>query len=208
LTAIYSWRLIFKTFHGKFNNQKVSQSNVHDSEITILIPLGCLVIGSIFVGFLFKDFLIGHNSIDFWKNSIFFLKHVDHSHTPIWLLFLTPLIVVLSIPTAFYLYIKNKRILDYLRLKNERVYTFLLNKWYFDEIYERIFVKPIKKLGTFLWKSGDEKTIDRYGPDGISKIIKLISNKTVKLQSGYIFDYAFVMLLGFSLFLTFFIIYK
>ncbi len=208
LTAIYSWRLIFKTFHGKFNNQKVSQSDVHDSEITILIPLVCLVIGSIFVGFLFKDFLIGHNSIDFWKNSIFFLKHVDHSHIPIWLLFLTPLIVVLSIPTAFYIYIKNKKILDDLRLKNERVYKFLLNKWYFDEIYEKIFVKPIKKLGTFLWKSGDEKTIDRYGPDGISKIIKLISNKTVKLQSGYIFDYAFVMLLGFSLLLTFFIIYK
>ena len=93
-------------------------------------------------------------------------------------------------------------------MKNEKIYKFLLNKWYFDEIYEKIFVKPLKKLGSFLWKSGDEKTIDRYGPDGISKIIKLISNKAVKLQTGYIFDYAFVMLIGFSILLTFFIIYK
>tara|TARA_Y100000590_G_scaffold67047_1_gene72710 strand:- start:329 stop:2239 length:1911 start_codon:yes stop_codon:yes gene_type:complete len=208
LTAIYSWRLIFKTFHGKFNNQKLSQSDVHDSEIVILIPLACLVIGSIFVGFLFKDFLIGHDFKLFWKSSILFLKDIDHSYVPIWLLFLTPLIVVLSIPTAFYLYVKNKRILDNLRLKHEKIYTFLLNKWFFDEVYEKIFVKPMKKLGAFLWKSGDEKTIDRYGPDGISKIIKLISNKATKLQSGYIFDYAFAMLLGFSLLLTFFIIYK
>tara|TARA_Y100000590_G_scaffold222130_1_gene251445 strand:- start:785 stop:2695 length:1911 start_codon:yes stop_codon:yes gene_type:complete len=208
LTAIYSWRLIFKTFHGKFNNKEISQSEVHDSGIVILTPLFCLVIGSIFAGFLFKDFLIGNSFMDFWKNSILFLKNTDHSHVPIWLLFLTPTIVVLSIPIAFYLYIKNKRILDNMKSKNEKIYLFLLNKWYFDEIYEKIFVKPTKKLGAFLWKSGDEKTIDRYGPDGISKIIKLISNKAVKLQSGYIFDYAFVMLLGFSLLLTFFIIYK
>jgi len=208
LTAIYSWRLIFKTFHGKFNNQKLSKSDVHESEMVIITPLVFLVIGSIFAGFLFKDFLIGNDSIDFWKNSILFLKNVDHSHVPIWLLFLTPLIVVLSIPTAFYLYVKNKIILDRIKLKNQKIYKFLLNKWYFDEIYEKFFVKPTKKLGTFLWKSGDEKTIDKYGPDGISKIIKLISDKAVKLQSGYIFDYAFVMLLGFSLLLTFFVIYK
>ena len=88
------------------------------------------------------------------------------------------------------------------------IYEFLLNKWYFDEIYELIFVKPTKSIGSFLWKVGDEKTIDRFGPDGISKIIKAISNKAVKLQSGYIFDYAFVMLIGLSLLLTFFIIYK
>ena len=208
LTAIYSWRLIFKTFHGKFNNQKVSQSDVHESEAIIIISLACLVVGSIFAGFLFKDSLIGHNFMDFWKSSIFFLKDIDHSYVPTWLLLVTPVIVVLSIPAAFYLYIKNKRILDNIKLKNEKIYKFLLNKWYFDEIYEKIFVKPLKKLGSFLWKSGDEKTIDRYGPDGISKIIKLISNKAVKLQTGYIFDYAFVMLIGFSILLTFFIIYK
>ena len=112
------------------------------------------------------------------------------------------------IPIAVYLYIKNNNILESLKTKNKKIYYFLLNKWYFDELYEKIFTQPLKKIGSFLWRTGDEKTIDRYGPDGISKIIKTISNKAVKLQSGYIFDYAFVMLLGFSLLLTFFIIYK
>ena len=208
LTTIYSWRLIFKTFHGKFNNQKVSQSDIHDSEITILLPLVVLVLGSIFVGFLFKDLLIGHNFTNFWNNSILFLKEVNHSDIPTWFLLITPIIVVLTIPLAFYLYIKNEQILINLTNKNEKIYLFLLNKWYFDEIYEKIIVEPIKKIGKFLWRSGDENIIDKYGPDGISKIVKLISNKAIKLQSGYIFDYAFVMLIGFSLLLTFFIIYQ
>ncbi len=208
LTAIYSWRLIFKTFHGKFNNQKINQSNVHDSEIVILLPLIILAIGSVFVGFLFKEFLIGYESNNFWKGSILYLKDADHSNIPSFLLILTPLLVVLAIPLSFYLYIKNKRILENLKLKNEKIYMFLLNKWYFDEIYKRLLVEPLKKLGSVFWKSGDEKTIDRFGPDGISKVIKSISNKATKLQSGYIFDYAFVMLIGFSLLLTFFIIYK
>ena len=206
LTAIYSWRLIFKTFHGKFNNQKINQSNIHDSEVVILLPLIILAICSIFAGFLFKDFLIGYESNKFWKDSILFLKDVDHSNVPKWLLILTPLLVVLAIPFSFYLVIKNKIILENLKLKNEKIYIFLLNKWYFDEIYQKIFVEPLKKLGSVLWKSGDERTINRFGPDGISKVIKSISNKAVKLQSGYIFDYAFVMLIGFSLLLTFFII--
>ena len=106
------------------------------------------------------------------------------------------------------LFIKNVKILDKIKSKNKTLYTFLLNKWYFDEIYEFIFTKPIKAIGLFFWRSGDIKTIDRFGPDGISKLVKIISNKATKLQSGYIFDYAFVMLLGFSLLLTFFIIYK
>tara|TARA_B100001123_G_scaffold369407_2_gene431049 strand:- start:402 stop:767 length:366 start_codon:yes stop_codon:yes gene_type:complete len=121
---------------------------------------------------------------------------------------MTPVIVTLSIPLSYYLYIQDSKILEKIKSKNEILYKFLLNKWYFDEIYEVIFVKPVKKIGLIFWKSGDENTIDRFGPNGISKIIKIISNKAIKLQSGYIYDYAFVMLLGFSLLLTFFIIYK
>jgi len=208
LTALYSWRLIFLTFHGKFNNQKLEKSNVHESEIIIIIPLAILALGSILVGFLFKDFLIGKNFLDFWKNSIFFINKIDDHYVPIWFLILTPALAVSTIPLAFYLYMKNKRILDNFKIKYQLIYNFLLNKWYFDELYEKIFVMPLKKIGSFFWKTGDENIINRYGPDGISKIIKIISNKAVKLQSGYIFDYAFVMLLGFSLLLTFFIIYK
>ena len=208
LTAIYSWRLIFKTFHGKFNNQNLSKSEIHESSLSITIPLGFLVIGSIFSGFLFKDFLIGHNYADFWGSSILLLKQFDHTQIPIWILYTTPILVTLSIPLAYYLFIQNVKILEKIKSKNKIFYEFLLNKWYFDEIYDFVFVKPIKALGSFLWKSGDVKTIDRFGPDGISKIVKFISSKATKLQTGYIFDYAFVMLLGFSLLLTFFIIYK
>ena len=208
LTAIYSWRLIFKTFHGKFNNKNLSRSEIHDSGIIIILPLGILVFGSIFSGFLFKDFLIGHHYNDFWKDSILTLNVFDHSLIPSWLLYMTPALVCLAIPLSYYLYIKDSKILEKIKIKNEFIYNFLLNKWYFDEVYDLIFVKPIKSIGSFLWKSGDVKTIDRFGPDGISKIIKIISKKSTKFQSGYIYDYAFVMLIGLSLLLTIFIFYK
>ena len=208
LTAIYSWRLIFKTFHGKFNNKNLSRSEIHDSGVIIIFPLAILVLGSIFAGFVFKDFLIGHNYIDFWNDSILILHQFDHSGIPTWLLYMTPILVCLAIPFSFYLYIKNDKILEKIKIKNELFYNFLLNKWYFDELYDLVFVKPIKAIGSFLWKSGDIKTIDRFGPDGISKIIKIISNKSTKFQSGYIYDYAFVMLIGLSLLLTIFIFYK
>ncbi len=208
LTAIYSWRLIFKTFHGKFNNKDLSKSQIHDSGIIIIFPLAILVLGSIFSGIIFKDFLIGYNYSYFWNNSVLILQNFDHSRIPIWLLFITPILVTLAIPLSYYLYIKDNKFLEIIKAKNNSIYNFLLNKWYFDEIYNFLFVKPIKLIGSFLWKSGDIKTIDRFGPDGISKIAKFISNKSTKFQTGYIYDYAFIMLLGLSLLLTIFIFYK
>ena len=208
LTAIYSWRLILKTFHGKFNNKNLSRSKIHDSGIVIIFPLAILVLGSVFAGFIFKDFLIGQHYADFWQDSILILQAFDHSHIPAWILYTTPLLVVLAIPISYYLYIKNNKLLEEIKSKNELIYKFLLNKWYFDEIYDLIFVKPTKAIGSFFWKSGDIKTIDRFGPDGISKIVKIISKKSIKFQSGYIYDYAFVMLIGLSLLLTIFIFYK
>tara|TARA_B100001123_G_scaffold240464_1_gene269023 strand:- start:2111 stop:4021 length:1911 start_codon:yes stop_codon:yes gene_type:complete len=208
LTAIYSWRLILKTFHGKFNNESLSKSKIHESGIIIIFPLVILILGSIFAGYLFKDFLIGHHYVDFWKDSILILQAFNNSHIPIWLLYITPLLVTLAIPLSYFLYIKNDRLLERIKTKNELLYKFLLNKWYFDELYDSIFVKPVKAIGSFLWKSGDIKTIDRFGPDGISKIVKIISKKSTKFQSGYIYDYAFVMLIGLSLLLTIFIFYK
>ncbi len=208
LTAIYSWRLIFKTFHGKYNNKILTKSDIHDSGIIIISPLVILVLGSIFSGFLFKNFLIGDQYSDFWKNSILILNIFDHSKIPIWILFITPLLVTLAIPLSYYLYVQNNSYLEFLKNKNKLIYNFLLNKWYFDELYDLIFVKSSKIVGSFLWKFGDIKTIDKFGPDGISKIIKMISNKSTKFQSGYIYDYAFIMLLGLSLLLTIFIFYK
>ena len=208
LTAIYSWRLIFKTFHGKFNNENLSKSEIHDSGMLIIFPLAILVLGSIFVGVMFKEFLIGNHHIDFWQDSILIIHAFNHLNTPAWILYSTPFLVILAIPLSYYLYIKNNKILEKIKSRNDLLYKFLLNKWYFDEIYNLIFVKTTKRIGSFFWKSGDIKTIDRFGPDGISKIVKIISNKATKFQSGYIYDYALVMLIGLSLLLTIFIFYK
>ena len=206
LTSVYSWRLFFKTFHGKYNNLDIPIEKTHESPPIMLIPLIFLALGALFAGYAFKDLLIGHNYLDFWKESIFFIKEIEHLHLPLWLVFSTPFLVVVAIPLSYYLYIKNTNILNGIRILNEPLYNFLLNKWYFDELYETIFVKPLKLVGTFLWKKCDQNTIDRYGPDGFSKIIKYFSNKAVKLQSGYIYDYAFVMLLGLSFLLTYLMI--
>jgi len=206
LTAIYSWRLFFKTFHGKYNNSDLPIEKTHESPLVMLIPLIFLALGALFAGYTFKELLIGHYYEDFWKESIFFIKEIEHLHLPRWLLFSTPVLVVAAIPLSYYLYIKNTDILSGARKLNEPLYNFLLNKWYFDELYEAIFVKPLKLIGSFLWNKGDRNIIDRYGPDGFSKIIKYFSNKAVKFQSGYIYDYAFVMLLGLSFLLTYLII--
>ena len=206
LTAIYSWRLFFKTFHGKYNNSDFLIEKTHESPLIMLIPLIFLALGALFAGYAFKETLIGHYYLDFWKNSLFFIKEIEHSHLPLWLVLSTPVLVIVAVPLSYYLYIKNTDILSGIKKLNEPLYNFLLNKWYFDELYETVFVKPIKIAGSFLWKKGDQNTIDRYGPDGFSKIIKYISNKAVKFQSGYIYDYAFVMLLGLSFLLTYLMI--
>jgi len=207
LTAIYSWRLIFKTFHGKYENKKLKIENMHESPLVMLLPLAILSIGSIFAGFIFKELFIGHHSADyFWKESIKFLLPLSKDHAPYWIIYLTPVLVVLSIPISYYLFVINTNVTKWLVNENKPLYRFFLNKWYFDEFYEFIFVKSSKKIGTYFWKSIDVKTIDRFGPDGISNLIKKLSNKAVKFQSGYIYQYAFVMLLGFSAFLTYLII--
>ena len=203
LTSIYSWRLIFKTFHGNYNNSKVSIESMHESPLVMLLPLLVLAIGSIFAGILFKGLFIGHEmSYDFWGSSIKFLEPLSIKHPPTWFLFLTPALVIISIPISFYLFIINKRVVEELVRMNRPLYLFLKNKWYFDELYDYIFVSSSKRIGKFLWKKIDESIIDRFGPDGISQLIKNFSIRAVKFQSGFIYQYAFVILIGFSILLT------
>ena len=139
-------------------------------------------------------------------NINFFLNEINHDYIPTWFLLLTPILVVASIPLSFYYYVSNTKILEDFKNTNLPLYNFLSNKWYIDEFYELIFVNPIKKVGSFFWKKGDIGTIDRFGPDGISKLIKTISNKAGRFQTGYIYDYAFVMLIGLSILLTYLIL--
>ena len=207
LTAIYSWRLIFKTFHGTYENRELKIDSIHESPYVMLVPLIVLAIGSIFAGFFFKELFIGqYASNNFWSDSIKFLSPISTDHPPLWIVYFTPVIVVLSIPIAYYLFVKNKDITNWLVNENKPLYNFLINKWYFDELYEYLFVRTFKRIGIFFWKNIDLKTIDRFGPDGISNLIKKLSVRAVKFQSGYIYQYAFIMLLGFSALLTYLII--
>ena len=207
LTSIYSWRLILKTFHGKYNNKFVKIEETHESPLVMLIPLVLLSIGAIFAGFLFKDLFVGLGGENlFWADSIKFLEPLSTEHPPTWFLLLTPCLVLLSIPIAYYLFIKNKELPNKIANMNKPLYKFLVNKWYFDELYDVVFINPSKKLGLFFWKFCDGKLIDGFGPDGISSFIKRCSIKANKFQSGFIYQYAFVMLLGFSALLTFLIV--
>ena len=203
LTSIYSWRLIFKTFHGSYNNKSIKIEETHESPLVMLLPLIILSIGAIFAGYIFKELFFDTN---FWGNSIFFLEPLSEEHPPMWFLLLTPILVCSSIPISYYLFVKNKDLPNSIVEINKPLYNFLVNKWYFDELYEIIFIKPSKKIGLFLWKFFDVKIIDGFGPDGVSSLIKKFSIKANKFQSGYIYQYAFIMLLGFSALLTFLII--
>ena len=207
LTAIYSWRLIFKTFHGKYNNKENNLNSIHESSLTMLIPSSLLAVGAILSGILFKEMFIGYDSSQFWNSSILFLQSIQHDHPPIWLVVITPAIVIIAIPIAYYLFVENEKVLKNFVLKNKFLYNFLVNKWYFDELYSFIFVEPLKKIGLFFWKKGDINIIDRYGPEGLSRLVKIISDKAVHFQSGYLYHYAFVMLIGFSILLTYLILY-
>jgi len=207
LTSIYSWRLIFKTFHGTYNNKTMKIDTMHESSAVMLFPLIILAIGALFAGYFFKELFIGHSSSDyFWVDSIKFLSPLSLDHPPLWIIYITPTIVVLSIPSSYYLFVKNKNITNWLTNENKPLYNFLISKWYFDELYDYLFVKPLKKIGIFFWKNVDIKIIDKFGPDGISNLIKIFSNKAVKFQSGFIYQYAFIMLLGFSALLTYLIV--
>jgi len=206
-TSIYSWRLIFKTFHGSYNNKKIKIEEMHESPLVMLVPLVILAIGAVFSGFLFKDLFIGHGEhISFWGDSIKFLSPLSSEHPPLWFLLLTPTLVLISIPIAYYLFVKNKELPNQFAQLNKPLYNFLVNKWYFDELYNILFIQSSKKIGFFFWKSIDVKIIDKFGPDGISSLIKTLSIKASKFQSGFIYQYAFMILIGFSALLTFLIL--
>ena len=194
ITSIYSWRLIFKTFHGKYNNT-MSFEKVHESGPVMLIPLLLLAVGAIFSGYVFHGIFIGENT-QFWGKAIFFLKQTAHGHPPLWLLILIPTLVISAIPLSFILFLKRQDIVEGFINNNKPFYNFLVKKWYFDELYDSIFVKSFRGIGTFLWQRGDVKTIDAYGPDGVAKVVKNLSDRASSIQSGYLYHYATVILIG------------
>ena len=204
ITSVYSWRLIFKTFHGKYNNA-MSFEKVHESGLVMIIPLVVLAIGAIFSGYVFHEIFIGENT-KFWGKAIFFLKQTAHGHPPLWLLILIPTLVISAIPLSFILFLKRKDIVENFINSQKPLYNFLVKKWYFDELYDLIFVRPFRNIGNFLWQRGDVKTIDAYGPDGIARVVKNLSDRASSMQSGYLYHYATILLIGLIIIVTFLII--
>ena len=204
ITSIYSWRLVFKTFHGKYNNA-MSFEKVHESGPVMIIPLLLLAVGAIFSGYVFHEIFIGENT-QFWGKAIFFLKQTAHGHPPLWLMILIPTLVISAIPLSFILFLKRKDIVEGFVNNNKPFYNFLVKKWYFDELYDLIFVKTFRSIGTFLWQRGDVKTIDAYGPDGVARVVKNLSDRASSVQSGYLYHYATVILIGVILIVSFLII--
>ncbi|MBZ9979454.1 NADH-quinone oxidoreductase subunit L [Mesorhizobium sp. BR-1-1-10] len=205
-TSFYSWRLIFMTFHGKPRASHEVMHHVHESPPVMLVPLFILAAGALFAGVIFHNSFIGEGYAEFWKASLFTLpdNHILHEihELPLWVE-LSPFIAMLiGFALAWKFYIRSPEMPVNLAAQHRGLYAFLLNKWYFDELYDFLFVRPAKRLGHFLWKTGDGTIIDGLGPDGISARVVDVTNRVVKLQTGYLYHYAFAMLIGVAALVT------
>ena len=205
-TSFYSWRLIFMTFHGKPRASHEVMHHVHESPPVMLVPLYILAVGALAAGFVFHDWFIGEAYEAFWKGALFTAEsnHVLHEFhdVPKWVKF-SPFVAMLAgFLVAYQFYIRDPAAPVRLAQQHHVLYRFLLNKWYFDELYDFLFVRPAKRLGHFLWKQGDGAVIDGLGPDGISARVVDVTNRVVKLQSGYLYHYAFAMLIGVAALVT------
>jgi len=205
LTSFYSWRLMFLTFEGKPREKPEVLERAHEPPWTMRVPLVILAIGSLLAGAVFMHFFIGGDEVSFWRGSLVTHAAEAHHEVPI-LVMLTPtLAMAAGFAVAWYFYITNPLVPFTLAKRFRGAYQFLLNAWYFDALYDAIFVRPAKRLGRFLWKVGDGTIIDGLGPDGVAARVIDITNRVVRLQSGYIYHYAFVMLVGVALLITYFI---
>src|ERR1700689_1012081 len=200
LTAFYSWRLLFMTFHGKPRASREVMNHVHESPKVMILPLGELAVGAIFAGMIGVYDFVGEGRDAFWRDSILVLADHDSiegaHHAPFWVSTLPLAVGLLGIFLAWVAYIKWPEIPARTAKTFHALYLFLLNKWYFDELYDFLFVRPAMALGRILWKDGDGKVIDGFGPDGISTVTRGLSVLASRLQTGYLYHYAFAMLIG------------
>ena len=205
-TSFYSWRLIFMTFHGKPRATADVMHHVHESPPVMLVPLYVLAVGAVLAGIVFHDFFIGEHYAEFWKGALFTLPSneiLEHfHHVPTWVKLAPFIAMLVGFLLSYQFYIRSPETPGRLAAQHHGLYQFLLNKWYFDELYDFLFVRPAMWLGRFLWKKGDGFVIDGFGPDGISARVVDVTNRVVKLQTGYLYHYAFVMLIGVAALVT------
>jgi NADH-quinone oxidoreductase subunit L len=205
LTSFYSWRLIFKTFHGEPHDQHHYDA-AHEAPMWMLVPIGILAAGSILAGFPFKEVFAGHGVEEFFRESLKMHPHIidEMHHIPQAIAFLPTVMMVVGFLVSWLFYIRRPYIPVELANQHQMLYQFLLNKWYFDELYDLIFVRPAKWLGYQFWKKGDGFVIDGFGPDGVSARVLDVTRNVVKIQTGYLYHYAFAMLIGVAGLITWF----
>ncbi|TJW46615.1 MAG: NADH-quinone oxidoreductase subunit L, partial [Mesorhizobium sp.] len=205
-TSFYSWRLIFMTFHGQPRASHEVMHHVHESPPVMLVPLFILAAGALFAGVIFHGAFIGEGYAEFWKASLFTLPENRILHEihelPLWVELAPFIAMLIGFAIAWQFYIRAPEMPRNLAAHHRGLYAFLLNKWYFDELYDFLFVRPAKRLGRFLWKTGDGAIIDGLGPDGVSARVVDVTNRVVKLQTGYLYHYAFAMLIGVAALVT------
>jgi NADH-quinone oxidoreductase subunit L len=220
-TSFYSWRLIFMTFfgeRGQFSSWLPApalddhahghddhghghgDARAHESPWVMLIPLAVLAFGATFAGMAFRHWFIGGGYSDFWRNALFLGpdNHIleEMEHVPAMVSFSPTLMMIVGLLIAAYMYLLDRKAGQRLAALFPPLYQFLLNKWYFDELYDFLFVRPAFAIGRALWKGGDGAIIDGLGPDGVSARVLDVTRGAVRLQSGYVYQYAFAMLLG------------
>lgn len=200
MTAFYSWRLLFMTFHGETRADERVFAHVHESPKIMTVPLAVLAIGAIIAGFVGHDAFIGSGYGAFWGDSLKVLpthNALAEAHNVPLIIKLLPLFMGAGgIWLAYRMYIQRPSMADQWRNYHKELYAFSLNKWYFDELFDRVFVRPAFWLGSLFWKKGDGAIIDGFGPDGIASVTRRVASRMSWLQSGYVYHYAFAMMIG------------
>jgi NADH-quinone oxidoreductase subunit L len=209
LTAFYSWRLIIVTFHGKPRADHHTMEHVHESPAVMLIPLLVLATGAVVTGFAFAPYFVGHHWEEFWNGAIVNGEHNHIMHAmhevPEWVPMAPTIIGVLGIALAYLLYMAMPTVPARLATSFRGIYLFVLNKWYFDELYDAVFVRPFRRLARVLWKTGDAQIIDGM-PNGAAALSVGVARGAVRLQSGKVASYAFTMIIGLVVFVSIFVL--
>jgi NADH-quinone oxidoreductase subunit L len=209
MTAFYISRVMFMTFHGEPRAGEETMHHAHESPWVMLIALVVLAIGAAVAGFLGYDFFVGDERASFWKSSILVLPQYDSlaaaERIPSIIRYMPLVFGFLGIAIAYVFYIVDPRIPVRLASRVRSLYLFLLNRWFFDELYDRLFVRTAFVIGDGLWKSGDGAVIDGLGPDGVAAVTRDLARQASRLQTGYLYHYAFAMMIGLVAFVTWYL---
>ena len=170
----------------------------HESPLSMLIPIGLLALGAVLAGQIWHGiFVDAERAPEFWRGSVAFSQHLAHAaHEGLWVKLTPTIVMLIGLWIAWHNYIRHPGAAARFVATFPAVHQFVLNKWYFDELYDVLFVRPALWLGRLFWKGGDVGIIDRFGPHGAAYAVGIGNRWTARLQSGYLYSYALVMLLG------------